>query len=260
LKHFCQGLKKFNQTYGRTSKLDFWMFIMIYFIIYLILIFFEILYLDAEGVTYLYNFFMIIPLISIQVRRLHDVNKSGKLLFANLLPVIGQIYLFFLFIKEGDKYLNKYDYGLMENKFVTSENNDSTIDRELDKTQIDKISKEKTQKQYIEISNENIPKADSSWEEISDYASSFNCYEYWGSKNKFFEIVDEMEEQYYREGDLPNSPDKLRTLLFYLQRRIKFNSNKDKPSDVEWQLIEDIINNLNQNILITEDKYEKNYK
>ena len=43
----------------------------------------------------------IIPSISIIVRRLHDINKSGIWMLVGLIPVIGWIWLLILLIKKG---------------------------------------------------------------------------------------------------------------------------------------------------------------
>lgn len=50
-----------------------------------------------------------IPLISIDVRRLHDINKSGWFILINLIPVVGSIiYLVFMLSKSVDAG-NKYE-------------------------------------------------------------------------------------------------------------------------------------------------------
>jgi uncharacterized membrane protein YhaH (DUF805 family) len=40
--------------------------------------------------------------ITLVVRRLHDVGMSGWMFFVALIPVLGAIYLIYLFVQEGD--------------------------------------------------------------------------------------------------------------------------------------------------------------
>ena len=44
----------------------------------------------------------------LMVRRLHDLDKSGSLFLVSFIPVIGLIFLVYLFFKEGQVGWNKY--------------------------------------------------------------------------------------------------------------------------------------------------------
>jgi uncharacterized membrane protein YhaH (DUF805 family) len=44
-----------------------------------------------------FNLLMSIPFIAVAVRRLHDVGKKGMMLFFLLVPVIGSLWLFYLY-------------------------------------------------------------------------------------------------------------------------------------------------------------------
>ena len=78
---------------GCTNRNDFWMAVLIYNIISFSLIFllkifdFNILHI----IKTIFNLGSIIPLFSMMVRRLHDVNVSGWYLLINLFPFIGII-------------------------------------------------------------------------------------------------------------------------------------------------------------------------
>jgi len=48
------------------------------------------------------------PLIAVSVRRMHDLNKSGKFVLINLLPIVGNMAFFLTAIKQGDAGGNKY--------------------------------------------------------------------------------------------------------------------------------------------------------
>ena len=53
-------------------------------------------------------FLLYFPLLSVNVRRLHDIGKSGWWLFISLIPIIGGILLFYWLVKNGDVTANKY--------------------------------------------------------------------------------------------------------------------------------------------------------
>jgi hypothetical protein len=90
----------------------------------------------------------------------------------------------------------------------------------------------------------NVPNINDNWEKISKYAIEIDFYDYWGSKDKFFEVADEIKNDYDYFNSMPKSPVKLRTFLFYLQRNIKFNNKGQKPDQEEWKMIKVIIERL----------------
>jgi len=49
------------------------------------------------------------PLLSVSIRRLHDIGKSGWVLLIVLIPILGAVLLLFLFNVKGDAIEN--DYG-----------------------------------------------------------------------------------------------------------------------------------------------------
>ena len=60
------------------------------------------------GLVSLYNLVAIIPNLSVSVRRLHDIGKSGAFLFFLLLPVIGDILFLVWTFQSGDPFDNAY--------------------------------------------------------------------------------------------------------------------------------------------------------
>ena len=50
----------------------------------------------------IYLFAAFIPCISLQVRRLHDIGKSGWLLLLNFIPIIGPIVLLVWFCRSSE--------------------------------------------------------------------------------------------------------------------------------------------------------------
>lgn len=78
---------------GRTCKSYFWWAILMCFVLS-----------GIPGATLVY----LIPLISLTVRRLHDMGKSGLFCLFGLIPVAGIIILLVMCIGDGDKFPNEY--------------------------------------------------------------------------------------------------------------------------------------------------------
>lgn len=84
---------------GRTSRRDYWMGILGYFLLCLAVSFVAGI---INGVTKssigstllsLFSLASIIPALAMEVRRLHDVNKSGWYICIAFIPIVGSILL-----------------------------------------------------------------------------------------------------------------------------------------------------------------------
>ena len=116
MKYLFIAFRKWNDINGRANLSEFWYFILfqtiLYFLIYFIDDYIGIWYLDYTGyewgaVEIFYSIIAFIPNITITVRRLHDVNKSGwNLLW--YITIIGILYVLFLNILKGTNGDNYY--------------------------------------------------------------------------------------------------------------------------------------------------------
>jgi len=93
---------------GRARRKEYWMF-------YLFFIIFSFVAMMLDGVlgTFgalygLYVLALLVPALSVFVRRLHDINKSGWWYFISWIPLIGGIWLLVLLCTDGDKESNQY--------------------------------------------------------------------------------------------------------------------------------------------------------
>ena len=85
MKYFIQAFKNWNDFKGRANRSEYWYFVLFSSIISLILslIDMKLLGFQAESPTstgtldFIYSLLVFIPSLSLTVRRLHDVNKSG---------------------------------------------------------------------------------------------------------------------------------------------------------------------------------------
>lgn len=108
--------KKYAVFKGRTSRSDFWLAILAYFILTLIACFTlgftsGLLGEDASFAISLSSIWFlgtILPLLAMEVRRLHDINKSGWNILLGLIPFVGSIILIIFSCKpsvnEGNNY------------------------------------------------------------------------------------------------------------------------------------------------------------
>mgnify|MGYP001380882246 CR=1 FL=1 len=56
----------------------------------------------------LYNLLILIPSLTVAVKRLHDVGKSGLMLLICLIPLVRAIWLLLLLLRDSEAGENKY--------------------------------------------------------------------------------------------------------------------------------------------------------
>jgi uncharacterized membrane protein YhaH (DUF805 family) len=119
MKYYLKVLQNYASFSGRARRSEYWYFLLFNAIFSLLAILIDnILGLTFElgyGVTmpygYIYLFYvlsMIVPVLAVSVRRLHDVGKSGWMYFIILIPIIGAIWLLVLFFTNSQAGSNKW--------------------------------------------------------------------------------------------------------------------------------------------------------
>lgn len=104
---YLKCLRQYADFEGRARRKEYWMFVLVNFLIGLLLGFLEkALHLTLFGsdfgiISTLYSLFVFVPGIAVGIRRLHDAGKSGWYYLAMLIPIIGWIYLIVLFCKDS---------------------------------------------------------------------------------------------------------------------------------------------------------------
>ena len=104
---YVKVMKNYFNVEGRARRTEYWM----YFLVYLGIIIVASI-LDAivgmgliGGLVALAH---LIPSITVGVRRMHDIGRSGWFLLVGLIPLIGWIILLYWAVKEGDPQDNAY--------------------------------------------------------------------------------------------------------------------------------------------------------
>lgn len=110
MNYFLDGLKNYFNFKGRASRKQYWMFSLFQFIFLCAVSIIDV-FIEFGGVLpLLFNLAIMIPSLSILVRRLHDINKSGWFALISFIP-FGNLYLLFLVCKKGTEGQNKFDYS-----------------------------------------------------------------------------------------------------------------------------------------------------
>lgn len=139
---YIMTLKKYFTFKGRANRTEFWSFYLLNFCLIFMLGLFstiinptngqpdtELIYDPFIVTANLVMLFTFIPSISVAVRRLHDINKSGFNLLFGFIPYLGTLILFFFFLSKGTENENRFD--IIDNKeYKTPEKNYGTLSQE----------------------------------------------------------------------------------------------------------------------------------
>jgi uncharacterized membrane protein YhaH (DUF805 family) len=108
-------LRRYADFSGRSRRKEYWMYTLFNLIFMIIaavldnvlgLTFHELL---PYGYIYLaYALIVLIPGLAVAVRRMHDIGKSGWMLFVAIIPLVGAIWLLVLLVTEGENRDNKW--------------------------------------------------------------------------------------------------------------------------------------------------------
>ena len=107
---------KYTNFSGRASRSEFWLFVLFTFVVSLMLGFLDPLIAGVSFMDYdevfaplstIFTIAIIIPSIAVNVRRLHDVNRSGWWLLIEL-TVIGILLILFWCCNKGDEGENRF--------------------------------------------------------------------------------------------------------------------------------------------------------
>ncbi len=100
--------KDFANFKGRSRRSEFWYFYLTYLITLAIaMVLDSVLGLAISPLPYGIFYLLValaslIPTLSVSVRRLHDVGKSGWFYFIILIPIIGFVWLLVLYCTDGE--------------------------------------------------------------------------------------------------------------------------------------------------------------
>lgn len=108
--------RKYATFSGRARRSEYWSFFLFNALINISLgIFLGIFIGDEDGIaigimiiTALFRLVVFLPGLSVYVRRLHDIGKSGANIFWALVPIVGWIMLIVWLLQDSEEYENEY--------------------------------------------------------------------------------------------------------------------------------------------------------
>ena len=123
---YLEVLKKYAVFDGRARRKEYWMFVLINFLITVVLSLIDILigtFSPQTGVGLLqglYALAVLIPFIAVTVRRLHDTGRSGWSTLIALIPIIGGIVLLIYMVQDSQPGANQYGPNPKDDYSVTA--------------------------------------------------------------------------------------------------------------------------------------------
>ena len=110
---YIKVLKQYGDFKTRSTIKEFWLFNLLSVLISLIFTVIDssldFKFIGNIGIlTAFYSIFIFIPSLSISVRRLHDVGKSGWTILFIVVPIVGIIWLLALFCRDTMPERNKW--------------------------------------------------------------------------------------------------------------------------------------------------------
>jgi len=104
---YTDVLKRYTEFSGRASRQEFWMFTLFNVIVYvLVSIVGNIIHLPF--LIGIYGLAVLLPSLAVEIRRLHDTDRSGWWIFIGLVPAIGGIWLLVLLCLSGTPGANRF--------------------------------------------------------------------------------------------------------------------------------------------------------
>ena len=92
---------------GRASRQEYWMFFLFNMIFAIVMIGIDII-LGLGFLNVIYSLVVMIPGMAVNIRRLHDIGKSGWMVLIVLIPCIGAFWLLYLMVQDSSPLDNEY--------------------------------------------------------------------------------------------------------------------------------------------------------
>lgn len=114
MKYYFDALRNYAIVHGRSRRSEFWIFNGVNSIVFATLFVVNFIVYDPafEKIVIIIASILalpiIIPTITVSIRRLHDTGKPGWFILLNLIPVLGNIIFLFMMMQDSNPGLNQY--------------------------------------------------------------------------------------------------------------------------------------------------------
>ncbi len=93
---------KYVDFKGRARRSEYWWFYLFVIVLQIIL------RLISTTVSEIGALLLLLPVLAVSVRRLHDIGKGGGYIFINFIPLVGPIIWIYWACLEGEKGANRF--------------------------------------------------------------------------------------------------------------------------------------------------------
>ena len=126
--NFGEATKSAFENYatfrGRALRSEFWYFVLFYFLLNIIALIIDFTIINQDGLGFdtagaIVGVALFLPYLSVSVRRLHDIDKSGWFLFLIIIPIVGAILFIVWACSKGTEGENRFGpsyFGNIENQ------------------------------------------------------------------------------------------------------------------------------------------------
>lgn len=111
---FVTGLKKYADFSGRAQRSEYWYFILFYSLLWIGLAILDLM-MDSFSkdlgfglLSGIFSLGVLVPSISVSVRRLHDTDRSGWWLLIGFVPLVGAIILLVFCLQDSQAGTNRF--------------------------------------------------------------------------------------------------------------------------------------------------------
>ena len=111
MSYFILCLKKYVDFSGRARRSEYWFFTLFAYLVMIAFAALAAIALPAESMATLVSILslaFLLPGLSVSIRRLHDIGKSGWWIFIGLVPLVGGIIFFIFTIMDSESGTNRY--------------------------------------------------------------------------------------------------------------------------------------------------------
>ena len=112
MNYYSICLSKFADFSGRARRREYWTFALVNCLIAMLLLILGLAFGEdspaSNIMVTIFYLIMLVPNLSVSVRRLHDIGKSGWYMFLSLIPLIGGLFLLVWALMDSEPGENQY--------------------------------------------------------------------------------------------------------------------------------------------------------
>lgn len=112
MNYYSICLSKFADFSGRARRREYWTFALVNCLIAMLLLILGLAFGEdspaSNIMVTIFYLIMLVPSLSVSVRRLHDIGKSGWYMFLSLIPLIGGLILLVWALMDSEPGENQY--------------------------------------------------------------------------------------------------------------------------------------------------------